>query len=368
MDENGELTIPILRTKIMQPQPHPETTPRTALEERLRGSFSRKLVLVSAPAGYGKTTLLARALLDAPFPVAWLSLDERDNQEKRFWSYLIAALQSQLPQVGDSAQALLRAPQPPPFQLVLVDLLNDLAECEQDFILVLDDLHDITSIEILKNLAELIEKMPANLHLVLSSRLIPDLPLARLRARRDLVELSIADLRFQSTEIERLFNQLFAFDLSTQDLNTLESLTEGWIAGLQLAALVLRSPEPETNNIARLAESFRGGHQYVFDYLAQEVLDRQEPDLRSFMVQTGSFPRLCASLCDTALGRSDSQLMLERIAAANLFLTSLDAERNWYRYHNLFGSCLARIFHAEQAPEQIQTIIRRAAGWYESQG
>jgi len=368
MDENGELTIPILRTKIVPPRPHPETTPRSALEERLRNAFTRKLVLVSAPAGYGKTTLLAQALLEAPLPVAWLSLDERDNLPLRFWSYLISALQVIFPGVGASALAMLRAPQAPPFDRILVDLLNDLSNREQEFILVLDDLHDISSAEILADLTDLIEKMPGNMHLVLSSRQIPELPLARLRARRDLVELNIADLRFQSPEVERLFNELFALDLSQDELHTLENLTEGWIAGLQLAALVLRSPDSEKTTIAHLAKSFRGGHQYVFDYLAQEVLDRQEPELRRFIIQTGNFPRLCAALCDEVFQRSDSQTMLERIADANLFLNSLDAERIWYRYHNLFASCLARILHAEQTPEFVEGIVRRAASWYADQG
>lgn len=368
MDENGELTIPILRTKIVPPRPHPETTPRAGLEERLRNAFSRKLVLVSAPAGYGKTTLLARALLEAPLPVAWLSLDERDNQSLRFWSYLISALQVIFPGVGTSALAMLRAPQTPPFDAILVDLLNDLSSREQEFILVVDDLHDISLPEIIESLAELIGKMPDNMHLVLSSRQIPELPLARLRARRDLVELNVADLRFQSPEVERLFNQLFELDLSRDDLNTLENLTEGWIAGLQLAALVLRSPESEKTTIAHLVESFHGGHQYVFDYLAQEVLNRQEPELRRFIVQTGSFPRLCAPLCDEVFQINASQIMLERIAAANLFLTPLDAERHWYRYHNLFSSCLSRILHAEHSPAFIEEITRRAASWYADQG
>ena len=368
MVDNGEQTIPILRTKIMQPRPHPETTPRSALEQRLQNSLSGKLVLISAPAGYGKTTLLTRTLVASPFPVAWLSLDERDNQPQRFGSYLISALQTVFPGAGETALAMLKSPQTPPFDLILVELLNDLARIDQEFILVLDDLHEISSPVILENLAELIDEMPANMHLILSSRQTPELPLARLRARRDLTELHAADLRFQRQEIERLFNQLFELDLSAEDLLTLENLTEGWIAGLQLAALVLRSPVPEDTTIAHLAESFRHGHQYVFDYLAQEVLDRQDPELRSFMILTGSLPRMCAPLCDHVLQRTDSQVLLDRVAAANLFLTPLDAERHWYRYHNLFGGCLARILRVEQPAETVQRLNRRAAGWCEDQG
>jgi len=368
VDENLELTLPILRAKIIPPAPHRETTSRPALEARLSNAFPRKVTLVSAPAGYGKTTLLARALRQAPYPVAWLTLDKGDDHPPRFWRYLISALQTILPGTGASVLALLRSPQSPPFELVLVELLNDLANQGQEFILALDDLHEISSPEILENLAELIKNMPANMHLVLSSRQIPDLPLARLRARRELAELNATDLRFQSSEIEGLFNQLFGLDLSPNDLRTLENLTEGWIAGLQLAALVLRSAQPEAATLARLVESFRMGHPFVFDYLTQEVLDRQNPDLGAFMVQTGGFPRLCAALCDAALQRSDSQSMLERISAANLFLTPLDAGRRWYRYHPLFSSCLSRRLHAEQSPETIAQLVRRAAGWFDSQG
>lgn len=368
MVPSGEPGIPILRTKLGLPRPHPETTPRLELEARLRAALSGKLVLVSAPAGYGKTTLLGRVLGASPVPVAWLSLDERDNAMPRFWGYLIAALQTVGPGVGETALALLNAPQAPPFEGVLVELVNDLATCEQELILALDDLHAISSVEILETLAELIARTPPNLHLVLASRQLPDLPLARLRARRDLVEFTAADLRFAAPEIEHLFNQLFALDLSPDDLHTLERLTEGWIAGLQLAALVLRSPAPEAPTVQHLVDSFQKGHQYVFDYLVQEVLERQPPEMRSFIIQTGFLPRLCGPLCDASLQRTDSQARLEQVAQANLFLTPLDAERRWYRYHNLFGSCLQRILLASQSPESLQDLVERAAGWFESQG
>ncbi|HWQ83178.1 MAG TPA: AAA family ATPase, partial [Anaerolineales bacterium] len=229
MDGPGAKTIPILRTKITLPRPHPETTPRRSLEARLVSALGGKLVLVSAPAGYGKTTLLTRVLGDADIPVAWLSLDENDDQPQRFWSNVISALQAVLPGSCGQAQALLGTPQPPPFELVLVELVNDLVYSGQELILVLDDLHEICSAEILGNLAALIEKMPPNLHLILSSRQTPTLQLARLRARRELAEFTAADLRFQPPEIERLFNELFTLDLSAGDLDTLENLTEGWI-------------------------------------------------------------------------------------------------------------------------------------------
>lgn len=368
MDPSGAPGIPILRTKVSLPRPHPETTPRLALEARLRSALAYKLVLINAPAGYGKTTLLARVLGDSNYPIAWLSLDERDNSSVRFWDYLIASLQSVRPGVGETALALLNAPQAPPFESVLVELVNDLAKSGQELILVLDDLHEISAPEILEELAELIARTPSNLHLVLASRQFPDLPLARLRARRDLVEFTAADLQFQTPEIEHLFNQLFALDLSLEDLGTLEKLTEGWIAGLQLAALVLRAPVPGALTVENLVESFQKGHQYVFDYLAQEVLDRQTPELRSFIVQAGFLPRLGAAVCDASLQRTDSQVLLEQVANANLFLTPLDAERRWYRYHNLFASCLRRILLAEQSPETIHSLVMRAAGWFESQG
>jgi len=360
--------IPVLRTKILLPKPHPETTPRPILEQRVRSALTGKMVLVTAPAGYGKTTLLARVLADSPFPVAWLSLDERDNLPQHFWSYVIAALQAILPHVGQTSLELLKALQPPPFELVLVELLNDLANVNQEFILVLDDYHDITLDEIHHNLAELIAKMPVQMHLMLAGRHIPPLPLARLRARREVQEFSLFDLRFQPVEIEQLFNQLFRLHLNQADLAALENLTEGWIAGLQLAALVLKSQEPAEDAVDQLSAAFAGGHQYVFDYLAQEVLDRQEPVLRNFILQTGMLPRLCAPLCDQIFERADSQALLEKIASANLFLLPLDAERHWYRYHHLFANFLQSVQQIEQPAEVTFQLVRRAAGWYESQG
>ena len=368
MDQKIDHLIPVLRTKIRLPKPHPETTPRLILERRVRSALAGKMLLVTAPAGYGKTTLLARVLADSPFPVAWLSLDERDNLPQHFWNYVIAALQAIFPQVGHTALELLKALQTPPFELVLVELLNDLANTNQEFILVLDDYHDIALDEIHHTLAELIEKMPPQMHLVLAGRHIPPLPLARLRARREIHEFSLLDLRFQPLEIEQLFNDLFRLDLPRADLVALENLTEGWIAGLQLAALVLKSQEPAEDAVDQLSAAFAGGHQYVFDYLAQEVLDRQDPVLRSFMLQTGMLPRLCAALCDQILERTDSQVLLEKIAAANLFILPLDAERRWYRYHHLFANFLMKVQKVEQPAELIFQLVRRAAGWYESQG
>lgn len=372
MDPSGAPGIPILRTKVSLPRPHPETTPRLALEARLRNALACKLVLISAPAGYGKTTLLARVLVESNYPVAWLSLDEHDNASVRFWGYLIAALQSVLPGVGETALALLNAPQAPPFELVLAELVNDLAKSWQELILVLDDLHEISSPEILEELAELIARTPPNLHLVLASRQLPDLPLARLRARRDLVEFTTADLRFQTPEIEHLFNQLFALDLSLADLGTLEKLTEGWIAGLQLAALVLRSPVPGALTVENLVESFQKGHQ--IDRLAEIEAEGQfGPIARSaalfgaeLALRQGDLARAQAWLAGSGL-QVDSPIELSSVEAMLMQARILLASRRDAEALRLAGRLLG-ILEEQGRMGQVLEVLLLQSILYERQG
>ena len=333
-----------------------------------RGAAS-KLMLVSAPAGFGKTTLLAEWLAAGPAAptdersVAWLSLDRGDNHPASFWTYVIAALRTVAPGVGASALALLQAAQPPPIETVLTTLLNDLGAVANDIVLVLDDYHVIDSRDVQEGMAFLLDHLPPRLHLVIASRADPALPLARLRARGELVEIRAADLRFTPDEAAAYLNGVMGLELTAQDMAALEGRTEGWIAALQLAALSMQGRD----DVAGFIAGFAGDDRYIVDYLVEEVLQRQPDRVQTFLLQTSILGRLSGSLCDAVTGQDGGKAMLEALDRGNLFLVPLDDRRQWYRYHHLFADVLhARLL--DEQPDRVPDLHRRASEWYEQNG
>jgi LuxR family maltose regulon positive regulatory protein len=361
----------LLQTKLYIPPTRPALVSRPRLVERLNAGLHRKLTLISAPAGFGKTTLVSAwvdALCDADPPIAigWLSIDENDNNPIRFLTYMVAALQTVNAAIGEGALTALRSPQPPPVEAVLTTLINDIATLSDRIILVFDDYHLIDAQFIHDALAFLIRHLPPNLHLVIATREDPLIPLARLRARSQMMELRAADLRFTSDEATEFFNRAMVLDLSPDDVAALGDRTEGWIAGLQLAALALQRTISMHGNtdVTRFIESFTGSHRFVLDYLVEEILERQPPSLQSFLLQTSILDRLTGSLCDVLTGQADGQATLELLDRANLFVVPLDNERQQYRYHHLFADLLQQRLH-QIYPEQVPELHLRASAWYD---
>ncbi len=351
----------ILATKLYAPRPRAHLVLRAHLIERLQQGVERPLTLISAPAGFGKTTLLAQWFMESGMPVAWVSLEAEDNDPTRFLSYLIAALQTLDAQIGTTAMAMLHTPQPSAPEAVLAVLTNDLVDRGGgDFALVLDDYHVITADPIHCGMTFLVEHLPPQMHLILATRADPPLPLARLRAQGQLSEVRAADLRFGTAEASVFLQAVMGLDLPAEAINTLESRTEGWIAGLQLAALSLQGRA----DISGFLAAFTGSHRYVFDYLSDEVLARQPAPVQQFLLHTSILDRLSGSLCDTVTEREGSQAMLEALEKANLFVVALDDERRWYRYHHLFAEVLRS--HLQQTePVSPPVLHRRASAWYE---
>jgi LuxR family maltose regulon positive regulatory protein len=331
------MDTPLLKTKLYIPPVRPVLVPRPRLIERLNAGLQRKLTLISAPAGFGKTALAAQWISDLQSPVvAWLSLDEDDNDPARFFTYLIAALETVQADVGVDALALLQSPQPPPLQAVLTMLINSLTTIPADFVLVLDDYHVVEQQPIHDALTFLLDHLPPQMHLVIASRADPPLPLARLRTRSQLTELRAADLRFTPDEAAAFLNQAMGLSLSPEDVAALEARTEGWIAGLQLAALSMQGRDDIPGFIA----AFTGSQHYILDYLVEEVLQRQPESIQAFLLQTSILERMTGPLCDALTDTGDGQTMLDRLEHANLFIAPLDDERHWYRYHRLFADFL----------------------------
>ncbi len=429
------MTIPLLTTKLNVPPPRPHMLSRPRLMRRLDGGLrlGHRLTLISAPAGYGKTTLLSewarkregdeatrRRSEDAiqqdgesadGRSVAWLSLGEEDSDLVRFWTYLVAALQRVEAHLGEGIVDALRSPQRPPVEAFLTPLINQVAALPRGLVLVLDDYHLITNGAIHEGLAFLLDHLPENAHLAVATRADPPLPLARLRGRGQLTELRQADLRFTPEEAAAFLERVFGLDLSPEEVAALEERTEGWITGLQLAALSMRGQD----DVSGFVSAFTGSHRYILDYLTEEVLRRQPEDIRHFLLHTSVLDRLSGSLCDAVLRESDratkrqsdrairrqsdkaarregdearrrgggganrrgaglssravadSQAVLEHLEATNLFLVPLDERRAWYRYHRLFADLLrARLgeLYAHRVPE----LHRRASAWYEREG
>ncbi len=357
---------PLLQTKLYVPRLRRTLVARPRLSERLSHGAESKLTLISAPAGFGKTTLLAEWLAAASADersTAWLSLDQADNQPVSFWTYLITALQTAAPEVGASALSLLQEPQPPPIQTVLTTLLNELGAAPNDIVLVLDDYHAIDAPDIQDGMAFLLEHLPQRIHLVIATRADPALPLARLRARGELAEIRAADLRFTPDEAAAYLNEVMGLALTARDVAALEGRTEGWIAALQLAALSMQGRD----DVAGFIAGFAGDDRYIVDYLIEEVLQRQSEDVRNFLLQTSILGRLSGPLCDVVTGRDGGKAMLEALDRGNLFLVPLDDRREWYRYHHLFADVLlARLL--DEQPDQVPDLHRRASEWYEQNG
>src|ERR687885_1799262 len=357
------MASPLLETKLYVPRRRRGLVPRPRLTKRLNHGTESKLTLVSAPAGFGKTTLLAEWLTALPADkrsVAWLSLDQSDSQPAVFWTYLIAALQTVVPGLGASALALLQSPQPPPIETVLAAVLNELTAIPKDVVLVLDDYHVIDTRDVHDGMAYLLDHLPPRLHLVIASRADPPLPLARLRARGELVEIRAADLRFLPDEAAAYLNEVMGLALGHGQLAVLEERTEGWIAALQLAALSMQGRD----NVESFIDSFAGDDRYIVDYLVEEVLQRQPKHVRDFLLQTSVLNRLTGPLCDAVTKQDGGKAMLEALDRANLFLVALDDRRHWYRYHHLFADVL-RAHLADEQPDQVAELHRRASAWYE---
>jgi LuxR family maltose regulon positive regulatory protein len=360
---------PLLETKLYVPRPRRALVPRPRLSQRLDRGSTSKLILISAPAGFGKTTLLTEWLAAGPAApaderlAAWLSLDRADNDPASFWTYVIAALQTVAPGVGENALTLLQAPQPPPIETVLTALLNDLGAITGDIVLVLDDYHVIDARDVQDAMAFLLDHLPPRLHVVIASRTDPALPLARLRARGELVETRAAELRFTPDEAAAYLNEMMGLQLTARDVAALEGRTEGWIAALQLAALSMQGRD----DVAGFIAGFTGDDRYVVDYLAEEVLQRQSDRVQTFLLQTSILGRLSGPLCDAVTGQGGGKAMLEALDRGNLFLVPLDDRRRWYRYHHLFADVLqARLL--DEQPDQVPDLHRRASAWYEQNG
>lgn len=353
----------VLITKLFIPPPRPNLVPRPRLTERLDQGLNLPLTVVVAPAGFGKTTLVSAWLAGSACPAAWLSLDAGDDDPLRFLTYVVAALRPVLPAGGEGVMAALQAPQPPPLDAILTALLNELAMLPADVALVLDDYHAIQAGPVHDAVAFLLSHPPPRLHLVLTTREEPPLPLARLRARAQVVELHAADLRFTPAEAAAFLSWTMGLGLSAADIAALEARTEGWVAGLQLAALSLQGQQ----DVAGLIRAFAGDHRHVVDYLVAEVLQRQTAPVRRFLLQTSILDRLHGPLCDAVTGETDGAARLDALERGNVFVVPLDDQRRWYRYHHLFAAVLRARLMAER-PDQVAPLHRRASDWCEQHG
>jgi LuxR family maltose regulon positive regulatory protein len=382
----------LLKTKLHIPPTRRELVSRPRLLERLNRGLDRKLILVSAPAGFGKTTLLSewvhriragRGAVTAPLHVAWFSLDERDNDPGSFLVYLVAALQTIDESLGHGAMAVLQSPGMVNIEIVLTSMLNDLTELPYQVVLVLDDYHVVESQPVERAITFLLKHLPSQSHLVIASRIDPSLPLSRLRARGQMTEIRVDHLRFTPDEAAAFLNQVLDFELSVQDVAALGKRTEGWIAGLQLAALALqgtlsRQDLKQSDGITDFVNRFTGSDHYIRDYLTDEVLQQRPEGTTDFLLQTSILNRLSASLCDAVTRRNDSQAVLESLEASNLFIVPLDNERCWYRYHHLFADLLRQRLlqqlHQGAASStgddrvDVDELHARASQWYEDHG
>jgi LuxR family maltose regulon positive regulatory protein len=371
----------ILHTKLFIPPPRPDLVLRPRLIERLNEGLHRKLTLLSTPAGFGKTTLLSEwvdiLLSDDQkgsrigHRVAWLSLDERDNDLARFLTYFVTACKwddGVDGTIGENALRMLESSQSPPTVDILTSLINDVSAIQNAVIFIFDDYHLIECQLIHDALVFLLERLPSQMHLVIATREDPQLPLARLRARSQLNELRAVDLRFTSHEAGEFLNQVMGLALSLEEITALETRTEGWIAGLQLAALSMQGKE-DTN---ALIKSFTGSHRFVLDYLMEEVLEQQSEDVQRFLLKTSLLNRLTGLLCDALTGQDNGQQTLEYLEQANLFIVPLDNERRWYRYHHLFTDLLRQRLHQQAASSggnegrDVAELHRCASEWYEN--
>ena len=373
------MIAPLLTTKLYVPSVRPRLVPRPRLIERLNAGLHRKLTLVSAPAGFGKTTLLSEWVAGCERPVAWLSLDEGDNDPTRFLAYLAAALRTVGVEVEEGIFA--GAGVPAAMEACLTTLVNQVNTAPAPFILVLDDYHFVTAQPVHDTLTFFLDHLPPNLHLVIATRADPPLPVARLRGRGQLTELRLTDLRFTPDEAATFLNQVMGLGLSAEDVAALEARTEGWIAGLQMAAVSIQEQE----DVAGFIQAFTGSNRYILDYLVEEVLQRQPESVQTFLLQTSILDRLTGPLCDAVVGEIgdwraeiddhhqypisniQSQAILEYLESFNLFILPLDNERRWYRYHRLFADLLRQRLHQAHL-DHTPVLHRRASEWFEQNG
>ena len=354
--------MPLLTTKLHIPTPRSDLVARPRLIERLDAGMQGKITLISAPAGYGKSTLVSEWIAHAKIPVTWLSLDASENDITQFFIYLIAALQQINPNIGVDVQSILDAGADPPIENLLTALVNDITALAPRFALVLDDYHLIQEIKVHQAIDFLFDHFPPGMHMVILSRIDPPMSLGRLRAQRELTEIREADLRFTHDEVAAFLNQKMGLALSNQDIQNLETRTEGWIAGLQLAALTLRGRPDKHDLIA----DFSGSHRHLIDYLVHEVLSQQPDKVQMFLLCTSILERFNASLCNALTQQISGREMLLFLEKANLFLISTDNERQWYRYHHLFADFLQQRLRESQ-PELVPELFIRASQWYEAQ-
>jgi LuxR family transcriptional regulator, maltose regulon positive regulatory protein len=353
----------LVATKLSIPRPRPDRLTRSRLRQRLEEGLGQALILVCTPAGFGKTTLLADWAASTAMPVAWLSLDPDDNDPARFWRYVVAALERAGVPVAERVGSLSPHGGEASSHAVVTAVINELEALADEVVLALDDYHVIESASIHDGVAFLVNHLPPQLHLVIAGRSDPPLPLARLRAAGRLCELRAADLRFTPEETAAFLRDLWELELAPEAVTVLESRTEGWAVGLQLAALSLRDrPDPDV-----FLDAFTGTHRFILDYLSEEVLERQPEPVRAFLLQTSVLERLSGPLCDAVTGTSGGQDMLEALERANLFLVSLDEERRWYRFHHLFADLL-RASLQRSHPELVPELHRRAADWCQQHG
>lgn len=355
-----KLSPPVIRQNLVH---RPRLVAQLHLDWKGKSGFARKLTLVSAPAGYGKTSLAAEWLAGSPYTPAWLSLDEADNDPARFLIYLLAVFQQVQASLGETARAMLQSPQPPPAEILLTALLNDLAAYESPIVLALDDYHSIHNQSIHKLVAFLLEYQPPNLHLVILTREDPLLPVSRYLARNQAIRLPQEELRFTPTETAEFLRNAMGLELGNGEIEELQQRTEGWIAGLQLVALSLQAHPDRHEFIASFAASSR----FVLDYLFEEVFERQPEDIQDFLLKTSLLERLTADLCDQITGRNDSAGKLETLERSNLFISPVDARRVWYRYHHLFQELLRHRLHF-QGKAQVDRLHRLASQWYAAHG
>jgi LuxR family maltose regulon positive regulatory protein len=358
---------PLLATKLHVPPLHPHLVHRPRLIQRLHQGMAQALILISAPVGFGKTTLLSDWLASQPIPVAWLSLEPQDNEPVRFLSYLLAALQTYDPHLNTIRRVLHHPLQPPLMEAILILLINDLLTgrdtSQEGLLLVLDNYQVITDKTIHSAVSFLLEHLPPYMHVVLSTREDPPLPIAQLRGRGGMLELRASDLRFTQEEAETYLMEVMKLPLSSEASALLHTRTEGWVTGLQLAAFSLQGRDDPEAFIA----AFSGSHHYVMDFLLEEVLNRQSEAVQDFLLQTCILDRLSTPLCDAVRGQGGSQALLEYLERANLFLMALDDDRQWYRYHRLFAEALRHRLQ-QAAPALVPNLHLRASHWYEQHG
>ena len=365
-DENAGAAAPLLETKLYIPRSGPGLVLRSRLTEALRHGAAHRLTIVVAPAGFGKTTLLAGWLADpvgGENAASWVSLDPSENEPALFWAYFISALRRTHPAVGAQAMTLLQSSKPPAMETVLTTLINEINAIDADFTVVLDDYHVIDAAPVHSQLTFLLDHLPRRVHLVIASRSEPPLALPRLRARGELTELRAADLRFTLDEAATFLNQVMALGLSRSDTAALEQRTEGWIAGLKLAALSIKGRD----DVRGFVDGFAGDNRYIADYLVEEVLQAEPPHIRRFLLGTAILDRMSGALCDAVMGETGSQALLQDLERRNLFVVALDDRRQWYRYHHLFADVLQKQ-SVTRDPDGARSFHRRASAWYEEHG